>query len=549
MTANRYARGMRSCAAISLGFLFALLAATGLWWSGHESDVTRGEIASPTVQAPDPSAGERLVAESENATAPVTLQNRTNAATGPLHPFDGARLIGRVTSSAGSTLQFAQVVVEAESGEVRAGLDDQGLYETETLPIGSWSVRVEQRVHRTARFTIDVIGDSESIIRDVVLEPRRVVSVRLLDGEGAPFDQRLYAEWGIDSWDEPEIAVTRVDPRPLQEDPRWDDRDVRELASGWFERRSDDGAGLYGVLTLIEGEGHWAVMKWNRRILATQRIHAVQDHVTFVISPDLMREGCAIVRGRLTDAGGSVPQGAEVKLSATGGSLHLEVDETGAFESDCVEPGERSLTIEAPACAVVRRSLRLHAGEDLDLGSLALSPPTRVSGVVERHGPDVEGRVRVVMRRVDGAGPSESYRTVAELGGTFVFEGVELANYAVSVRHLDLAADSVAKQRLVSELVAADATAGPVEGLVLRPVAPTVLQLTFDGRRALPMPVCVIRDAAGLPVDVVNLMGTARAVELTPGAYTLECRNGEATAETSAIVGEDGGEAVVTIPR
>ncbi len=333
-----------------------------------------------------------------------------------------------------------------------------------------------------------VVAPSEEPVR-VVLKQASRVSGRVVDSTGDPI----------------EGAGVRALPEGLG--------GSGGRRPGNFHRAASDAGGRFELLDVEPGTV----------TMAAQAEGYQETRLSGLVAPaggelrdvELVLRPGATVRGVVLDAGGEPVAGAQVRISATGGSGRPEgftlADGDGRFELAGVGLGRRTVTASSEDGREVSKSLEVEAGTQSV--ELRLAGGVEVSGrVVDAAGLGVAGAVV----SLEPASPTvvwygASSEAVSSAGGAFTLAGVPAGNYRLQAARKGFA-------RTAGE-EPIEVASSPIAGLEIRLDPGTALSGRILGLELDDLAQVEVR--AGRTTGEVDFEGAYRIEHVAPGEVTV----------------------------
>lgn len=337
--------------------------------------------------------------------------------------------------------------------------------------------------------------------RDLVLVRMLAVKVRLLTPEGQPLTgfagerQLVATEAAL-----PDLIPGDGDHLPFQ-----------TLGSWHGNHDGSMGEGIAGQIVLLRPPPLYLNVMRGPVCLQSLHLEQMRNAVTFTIDPEAMRRAVGGLRFRVVDAAtGLAITAAQVRVANCGTNVNAQ----GGIDWSSLPPGNHDLTIWTEhRYATVARSIQIRQGEVLDLGTIGLVAPRKVSGiVVDQSGQGVVASV-LAMPLQDAQAPvfSPMLGIESRADGRFDLGGLVEGRYLLR-----------ATTRDGSSLGMTTAEPGGAQEVRI------VLSPTFPVRLASRLTVyqecrATIRNAEGQVVRSDRLLGSANVeFRLPVGPYVLE---------------------------
>jgi len=448
--------------------------------------------------------------EGAQATAPFTPPTvlPSSPATAGLHglvlPIEGA---GKLESPVSLSLTDRHGEVQ----RTEAGSD--GAYSFAGLESGRYWIRAGRRTAGEVRRVIEFDASLGDRRLDLQLQGSQQVQVEVVDAAGAPLSlMYLFAVATIDppgAWCE-----TFGGPSPASAAGVWEHEDSEDPSVP---------ASVLGRVRLKLPPPVFISILYSQQVLATQRLEIGQDRVRFVLHRDAPSLQQGRLRFRLIDDLSRRPLGGYAFQLLKFGALYpRHTDADGTF-SELVSPGWLSVKSGAPSYEAMELTLRIEAGQELDLGDIALSGPVSVAGrVVDEQGMGVGRQFRYDVLDPNSGMPIDQgigRRAHSSSDGSFRISGLARRRYRLLYEEDD------GEWGMAALIV--DARSGSVEGarMVLARGIPLVLS-SSDER--WPLLSYEIFDAECKLLRARPLGGPEpRKILLAPGRYAIDVRVGE----------------------
>ena len=320
--------------------------------------------AAPETDAPGPAA----------ADAPIVLRGTVRGA-------DGAAVARAVVRAVGAL----------EERDTRTG--DDGGYELRGLTPGVWALSCDPTGYVPQRRRIALEASRPEPREDFLLARTTVVAVRFLGPNGLPVEH--------DPAFESQRFVTDLRVVATREPPD-EPADLREAASRYESKllRSPEDAQRLdlpsGLLTIDEPLPLHVSLALAEEVLETRRLDAPIDELSFRLEPADVRRRLAGFVVRIVDAAtGEVPPKPQAMLRPSN-TTAFRADGRGVVRVDGIHPGVYSLRLFAPDKAHATLDFELAAGEQRDLGTVALGERVAIEGqLVDPDGQPCSGWMRL----------------------------------------------------------------------------------------------------------------------------------------------------------
>lgn len=378
---------------------------------GH--DLLLGESGPPGPPsdgqrtARDELAGARVWSEAaaeagtpaESASAPPS---RRDVEAVPEVGSDTVVVHGSVLSRDGSPVpaSFVRFTPVDESSKPRSvRCDPEHPYAIAGLTSGSWRVSCKPKKFRKFETTI-TLGSEPSVHLDLVLDPAAMITVRLVDHEGAAIldllSQRNGQSFGI-SLESVTVVATEG---PLSADLplttsravfRTDAAIFRAARSMFSDGSESVAPEVLGHVELLDQRArHFHLVNRHVRI-QTQLLPGGTDEVTFTLAPEDIETSFASLSLRLIDAVTELPiPSISVRLANRQGHAAAgRSDDDGYVTIPHCQAGPLQLEIHVPDRAHIREQVFLHPGTN-DWNAIRV--PSAHEFTLEVLGPDGEPR-------------------------------------------------------------------------------------------------------------------------------------------------------------
>ncbi len=322
------------------------------------------------------------------------------------------------------------------------------------------------------------------------------------------------------SYEPMEVGSLAPEPPRRDRDPAFDGPEESPFLGTRSHLPGGSQEGALEVLSFrAEAPTVFVTLLANRRVLAVQHVRCDVKVVEFVVSVDEARSGHCGFRARFVDGEGRPVEGALVEPRAFRSmERDVETDVEGRVEFGLLEPGDYELDVTHEAFATALLNFRLEAGQNLDLGTIALAEPVTIAGRL--IGPEAEIRGReVLIRQVtpspEGAGDPLDREVVSNSAGEFALSDLEPGVYALRIASSVRVTPGRRTHRRAayfSAFVRVDVTEGSVHDAVveLEPGNEVTIRLHFTGVEPVDLRAL---DAAGLTLEhqvyEPNVIGTS----------------------------------------
>jgi hypothetical protein len=241
-------------------------------------------------------------------------------------------------------------VVDATGKAVQAAASAEGAYSISGLLPGRYHVTASAQPNATAEASVDLVLAETPKRYDVALVAKSSLLVRVVDRAGQPLKKAWLGA----------VATREAPGEWVEETPNED-----LFGLGRFRSRELEGStiqeGCLGRLDLESAPPVFVSLLHNQRVIATQRVEAGQQEVSFVIDADSKLLAKGTIRIRFLDqAGAEVP-----KLWATltsGSSTRMANPKSGAFVWPGLEPGWYRIQVYAQGFEQPKFECRIEPG-------------------------------------------------------------------------------------------------------------------------------------------------------------------------------------------
>jgi hypothetical protein len=282
-----------------------------------------------------------------------------------------------------------------------------------------------------------------------------------------------------------------------------------------FPRDVSIPAGCAGVIELYTSPvmAHCAL---HDEVIASRTLRGNETELVFELEPSEIASKLGSLTIRCVNAAnGAAVEGARVMLSfQDGGGGGGKTDQNGLAHCEKLAPGMREIQMMVPKFANFSRWVRIPAGEELDVGTIELSPAARVAGrIVDSNGRGIGAELIAIPVRAFASPHAADGRTSfsAAANGSFSSVFIERGPVRLVASNPDSAITALD----------VDASGGSVEGLEMRMEKGT--QITFRAPVGTSDRVdFAIADASGRPLVMKSAFPTfSPRVRLRPGTYEL----------------------------
>ncbi len=487
-----------------------------------------------TLQLPLVGAGRWLVCAGGDETAPAcAVVSGSEGAELRLNLVDGTRVHGRCVEPDGAPVKatigvFVPGLQATQPGFIPLGRDgdrlvfrvttgDDGRFTIDRLAAGRWALEVTAaggRMVQTPAFDLALPKHAGGGNR-----PGRHEALTLPD---------LVLPRGLEML----VSVTDTGGVPLE-----------GVEVGAVEGTPSSGAVFYHGRTDAQGRLMLAGFSGEKRVVVTAEaagfVRAEQQFAAPPVAVAVTMDRLAAVAGRVVTAHHEVVADAHVELRGT--PLRMQTDAAGAFRLANVPPGQHRLALWRPGVGAREIEVLLAAGEELDLGELALDLPALAQGVVR----DAETLQPIPHASLDPAGWPPFAPATADQQGRFTLEvpregplPVRIYKEGYAPRLVTLSATRTLDSDMRDEIQLAragwlaarvweESTGGPCGGC----------RITVTGQE-LPK---ALRLTTGA-------QGSATSGELAPGEYLVFAETVRATGSVITVSGGDDGRRTTVRP-
>jgi hypothetical protein len=275
----------------------------------------------------------------------------------------------------------------------------ESTYAASGLKPGQLIVTADLKGYRPFRTAITLSADQPVVRLDLVLEPAVQLIIKGFTPSGEPLVDAVVRELGGgNAWGAPRLSAIAT-REPLTGDlPEISHRGYDRWGIGAYHDRLDsswNGTGdlpldAMGRLELDESLPVFVNLALRHVLVATQRAEPGATEVVFTVPIESLAALLGTVRLRAVDAEtGVVPEGVTADLSdsqSSGGGVKPDAD--GVFTWTKQRPGLLELEVRAKGYETWDQDVSVPAGGTADLGTIALTPETTISGVIV----DLDGR-------------------------------------------------------------------------------------------------------------------------------------------------------------
>ena len=325
----------------------------------------------------EPQVSDDLEPPSEDARA--TLASAADAPRAPALAAADASIVlrGTVRHADGAPVPNASVRATStrEERDARAAAD--GAYELRGLTAGDWALSCDATGYVPQRRKAALEAARPEPREDFVLARALVIPVRFLGPNGVPVEHD--PAFGNPRFvDDLRVIATREAP-----DEPADLRDAESRYESKLARSPEDAQRLdlpSGVLTIVEPLPLHVSLALAEEVLETRRLESLVDELSFTLEPADVVRRLAGFSVRITDAGtGAVPLKAQAILQPSS-TTAFRADERGEVRVGGIHPGTYRLRLIAPGKAYATLHFELRAGEQRDLGTVALGERVAIEG-------------------------------------------------------------------------------------------------------------------------------------------------------------------------
>ncbi|MBL8693411.1 MAG: sigma-70 family RNA polymerase sigma factor [Planctomycetes bacterium] len=351
----------------------------------------------------------RITSNGESATVAVAGQDQTvQPPAQPRNPHDSSRrvpessattqksaaapntiLYGRATDTAGRPLEIRPMLErEGEPTAWGAGSTD-GDFAVAAIAPGPYEFAALCSGYVPYREQVEIPAGVEEVRRDIVFQKSGILSVRLVQTNGAPWNQEDTNAGALQPWIGRLAVVATRTPAPTAFPPF--SNSIALLGEGTFELGRSSGIsprpapeGMIGWLILKSPPPLFVSLCIGSAVLATAPIQPGQEDVAFTLDPAAVTKVLARVIVTVIDGEtGGFLEGCSVGIdTTTHGGATATTNSQGRAEWDA-PPFSGLLTIRAKERALVRLPVDLRPGEIHDFGTIRASKPIRVRGRID----------------------------------------------------------------------------------------------------------------------------------------------------------------------
>jgi len=506
---------------LRLSLLCAVLLLSGtalsiqVFSSADQPDEQTSRSADDVTQLPTTSSDKTVVSSQAPPVAETTNRTAVTATWQPDDPI-GVVLTGTVRWRDGTPVDEPGVYLRQGRTRPSASTASDGSYAVVGLQPGEWSVsvRVEGAVDVTETITL---GDDAQQEHDFVLDRSYPVRVTIVTADGEDGTRAL--RMALHGFGDFTIAGQR-DRFPDQlaptdygmvfvGDAKWDS-----------ERNPKDGAA--GKLFLASAPPQHVALLQRHLVLEQQLVQPGQTEVKFTIDVAELKKLAGSATLRVLDAQSGQPlTNARVSLNTSNrGGGGKVVDDEGRAVVEGLSPGLLRCQIAAPDHESYYCTVRVGAGERLELGDIRLGPQMPLKGtVLDADGNPATARLSWTELKWHTTGTKFATNRSAhvEADGSFSLWGTGRGRIAVKARSAD------------GSLAAGVFDNPPTTDVVLRlsKASQCVVTRPKDPTRAFTV---TLFDEAKLAISAVVLgpRNTKLTISMPPGSYDFEVRDQQA---------------------
>jgi hypothetical protein len=412
-------------------------------------------------------------------------------------------LYGYVRGSDGSKIDTGSVgIVDRAAERSSTECSRDGTYSFPALKPGRYWISASAQGWTQVHRVLDLDGTSAEVRFDLELLPMQEIRVRAVDPSGTPMAFPGFAAATLDAPSEWLDAVRGSEGNPVGVG-RFRNRSQRpELPEEYLGRIELDVAPPVYV----------SLLRY-QRVIATQRVDALESDVVFVVDPasPLLEDGSVRFRFVDSETRAVIAPGSAMFAGCT---TRIAMPPDGVFHFGSVAPGLYELSSTVSGHEGGRRQVRVEPGSELDLGDISLEPGSSISGrVVDDEGQGVRTSIDYVELDPNGK-PVRSFGSRAVTSaddGSFRILGISRRAYRLSVR------DEEHGLRLARTIV--DLSAGSVENVRIQVAhgVPLILQSSDESWRDTRVRVATTDGAELLSMKLWTPAPTK--VLLAPGTY------------------------------
>ncbi|MCA8968684.1 MAG: carboxypeptidase regulatory-like domain-containing protein [Planctomycetes bacterium] len=373
-------------------------------------------------------------------------------------PSEGSRhrgtlLVGAIHASDDKPVDSPRVSVRAKAGGpyVSACIHN-GSYAIPSLSPGAYELTCRAEGLKPFAATIEVAG-KDTVVFDIEIQRSRLVAVKVIDEHGRPIEDERYAI----------IASEQELPDAF---PLTNLRSTRHTGPGRFRGRLHNTglpAGYLGLLEVDSTASLWVGVLLRQQVLAKNELPPDATEVELKVTNRDIEATYAAARVRIVDATTGAPiAGARVSFSDRQSSGAGKPTDAGGFvHVEKIIPGLLAFEVRAIDHERYHSNMRVEPGSNLDLGTIRLGAPRKISGrVVDANGEPVSGVdfAWVARDRYQGVVSWErGTSTQSQSDGTFTLFDCGPGRYFVR---------AMTTSRIAETIV--DTSAGDIEGLEIR---------------------------------------------------------------------------------
>jgi hypothetical protein len=431
--------------------------------------------------------------------------------------------LGRVQSRDGHAVRFGEVRwIDGTGDERTANIDTRGWYSVSGLRNGPWRVYADCYGYRPIDRQVE--SNHDGLLHcDLELDPLERLAIKFQTPAGAPL---LKAAAPGGKWNLTHLSVVATRTPPGTRLEMVDQNSPDEYGIGRFHAQESFGAmgerlvpdGCAGSLELREPLPAYASLVLRDLVIETRLVPAGTREITYTIPDDALTSRLVQAHVRVVDFSGKPLAGVFAALETFNARASgVQTDANGVAHIENAPPGIDMLRLNREGLETLQRVVEAQPGVDIDLGTVRLGPPARVSGTIV----DERGRplaAALTWRRLDLLERVEGFRHMDRLSSDA--DGLFKIEQAPRTKLLLNTTPSVLDRACAGVLV--DASNGDVNNVVvmLEPAVHVVLDFHPVNERPSSW---ILHTLAGMPVDADEIE-VRRPVRfgLVPGAYVLE---------------------------
>jgi hypothetical protein len=368
---------------------------------------TYEEVATPTKLSMRESAEVselRTADEAGNLSASSALLESETEPT-PDSSVPEYRVEGQLLAPNGERIvgAFASVSFTNEHGiSVTASILANDTYRASGLSPGTWWLEADAEGFSPRTLELFLPEGQSELTQDIELEPRVVIVVCALTPDGQPLNLLNDRIFAVASNEPPSTEfideVERLQLTYGAASRLYNRNRAPEVFLGFVER-----------IELLKQPPVFVSLFMNRTLLQTKFVPAGKTLVTFVLSDDDIKELLASIRYRLVDSVTGIELTASVEMLFASNRASFSHNATGEIVHSGIAPGFIELSAEVNGYQSFKSSLTINAGDNLDLGDIALEMGSNLKGiVVDELGNAISNAA--VHHQTLKAGPNDKFR-------------------------------------------------------------------------------------------------------------------------------------------